>query len=631
MKKTILLLSAFFCSLMSYAQFDGAVGTEGCLAIERNSPLIVSWATGVHVTRGLQHDSETDFASFGCHYYAQGAPDGSATRAISLGNAGVATITFDRPIVNREGFDFAVFENGFNATFLELAFVEVSSNGIDFFRFPAVSNAASEADMAPTKINNLAGKYEVGYGTPFELDDLEDNVLLNKRDIRFVRLVDVIGGEVIDSEGNIIYDATSGGPSTGYDLTGVAVINGANPYMIADFEQMLTESNTHEIVSAENGTMGEDGNYYLTYTNNSLAFDAIGLYGGTFACGFGLSNHTNLATDQYYTSISLSGIEGPDSTYITGYYSDFAGTLEHNVIRQENDEPFFPKGVYVNNSVAAYNHIISSAFPSNGWFSLTAIGYNSNGDTTASSTIFLADYRIKNEVIKDWTWLDLTALGECSKIIIKLNSNDDSGFGMNVPSYFCLDHFVYSLSEEQVVNTEVLTLGASNIETSSATLSAQINAGSQEVIAKGFQWKVFSETDYIDTPVSSEEFSVALENLITNTEYTYRAYIVVEDEVIDTVFGAEMSFVTLDNSLVSENKESKFTIYPNPSTGVVNVSVDIINENTQLMVYNVQGKLVISHLMTNSLKLDLSCLHKGIYIVKIVGDQQILVQKLIIQ
>ena len=67
----------------------------------------------------------------------------------------MATVTFASPIYNGEGPDFAVFENGFDIDdeydptgvlhFLELAFVEVSSDGENFFRFPAVTNVPSTA------------------------------------------------------------------------------------------------------------------------------------------------------------------------------------------------------------------------------------------------------------------------------------------------------------------------------------------------------------------------------------------------------------------------------------------------------------------------------------------------------
>ena len=54
-----------------------------------------------------------------------------------LGDDGSLVLTFPAPIADGAGPDFAVFENAFSTEFLELAFVEVSSDGTNFTRFPA--------------------------------------------------------------------------------------------------------------------------------------------------------------------------------------------------------------------------------------------------------------------------------------------------------------------------------------------------------------------------------------------------------------------------------------------------------------------------------------------------------------
>ena len=85
---------------------------------------------------------------------------------------------FDPPIENGDGFDFVVFENSFSDNFLELAWVEVSSNGIDFIRFENFSLTPSQVSpfgfIDPTNINGLAGKYKQGFGTPFDLQSLKE-------------------------------------------------------------------------------------------------------------------------------------------------------------------------------------------------------------------------------------------------------------------------------------------------------------------------------------------------------------------------------------------------------------------------------------------------------------------------
>ena len=63
----------------------------------------------------------------------------STSYAVALGQGGTATLTFAQPITNGPGYDFAVFGNGFSdghPEWVKPAFVEVSSDGVNFFRFP---------------------------------------------------------------------------------------------------------------------------------------------------------------------------------------------------------------------------------------------------------------------------------------------------------------------------------------------------------------------------------------------------------------------------------------------------------------------------------------------------------------
>lgn len=633
MRKLILLLSMVIASNVSFAQFDGAVGTTGCQAIGISNPNIVSWAKGVEVKRGFQGTSSTSYTAYGKNYMAQGIPDSTTTRAISLGRNGEAIITFDRPIINGNGYDFAVFENGFSSTYLELAFVEVSSDGVHYFRFPATSNSTSEGSIDPTLINNLAGKYEVGYGTPFNLDDINDNANLDKSDIRFVKLVDVNGGVDLDAQGNIIYDATSGGPATGFDLTGVCVLNGGNPYLISNFEGMLSQANTYEIVNATNGIVDNDGNYHSYYTNNGVVFEALGLYGGSFACGFGLSNlKSNSTTTCSYESAANMGLEGPDSVYLNAYYSDYVGTLEHNIVRMADSSLFKPMGVYVDNSLSTYNYNTSNTL-SNYWLTIIAYGYDASGNITDSSSLYLADKRNGANInVKDWEWLDLSNLGECSKVIFKLETNDNSGYGMNPPAYFCLDNFVIkSSSQIPDVPMNVTTLTASNIGNNSATLNGTLDMGTQTIINKGFQWKLNTESNWNDVTVSGNDFSYALTNLIADTTYIYRAF---ATSANDTVYGDEINFTTLNNSNLENinTNNISMTLYPNPTSGLFNINIEGLNSDAKIFVCDAQGRIITSKSFNanNTISFDLSSYPKGVYFIKVMTSKSTSSQKLIV-
>jgi hypothetical protein len=166
---------------------------------------------------------------------------------ISLGDGGSIVLSFEHPIINENGPDFAVFENSFMDTFLEFAFVEVSSDGERFVRFPSIclSDTLNQLDAFglsnPEKIHNLAGKYRAMYGTPFDLEDLRDSAGIDLMNITQVKLIDVIGciGNPAwtsrDAEGRKINDPwPTPFPSSGFDLDAVAVLHWNNPSALND-------------------------------------------------------------------------------------------------------------------------------------------------------------------------------------------------------------------------------------------------------------------------------------------------------------------------------------------------------------------------------------------------------------
>lgn len=170
-----------------------------------------------------------------------GKAEGNSYDVCSLGNGGEIILTFDRTIFNGFGDDFVVFENGFNSEFLELSFVEVSSNGVDFIRFDSISLTKNPVDsyqqLDSSKIYGLAGKYPAGYGTPFDLEYLRfkkevTDGLVDLYNINYIKIIDISGNKEgedyhydYDSFGNIIYDPFKTTKSSGFDLDGVGIIN----------------------------------------------------------------------------------------------------------------------------------------------------------------------------------------------------------------------------------------------------------------------------------------------------------------------------------------------------------------------------------------------------------------------
>lgn len=192
-----------------------------------------------------------------------------------------------------DGYDFVVFENAFLSTwtkpeygiiagkmFAEIGYVEVSSDGVNFARFPSVSLTSGPAGAYGTieisNIYNLAGKhpnaYSVCTGTPFDLSEIADepNVvsgLVDINNISYVRIVDIPGsGNFYDdaaryidpctwpnwgnySQDHPIYDAWVTIGSGGFDLEAIGVLRSQqysgdiNLDGIVDYEDLLILAN----------------------------------------------------------------------------------------------------------------------------------------------------------------------------------------------------------------------------------------------------------------------------------------------------------------------------------------------------------------------------------------------------
>ncbi|NLB65644.1 MAG: DUF4465 domain-containing protein [Lentisphaerae bacterium] len=212
---------------LTYAYSDGSDG------IAATNPAILCWADAVaHYSPGA--NVTTPFANPSNALGPASSGDGAngSTNVVSLGDSGSITLTFPAPITDLPGPDFAVFENAFSPDFLEFAFVEVSSDGTHFTRFP---NHATDPTpipaypydpMEPESYGGLAGKHLQGLGTPFDLRALKGTPGLDTKRITHVRLVDVIGdGTALDSYSNPIRDPHPTTGSGGFDLEGIGILH----------------------------------------------------------------------------------------------------------------------------------------------------------------------------------------------------------------------------------------------------------------------------------------------------------------------------------------------------------------------------------------------------------------------
>ena len=101
-------------------------------------------------------------------------------------------------------------------------------------------------------------------------------------------------------------------------------------------------------------------------------------------------------------------------------------------------------GFYVNNTAWVVDAILNGdgmsegAFGEGDYFTLTINAYL-NGEAVNNEV--KVDLAKGTSYIKDWTYVDLSSLGEVDVITFSLASSKFNDYGMTTPAYFCIDNF----------------------------------------------------------------------------------------------------------------------------------------------------------------------------------------------
>ncbi|WP_298878591.1 BNR-4 repeat-containing protein [uncultured Polaribacter sp.] len=240
--------------------------------------------------------------------------------------------------------------------------------------------------------------------------------------------------------------------------------------------------------------------------------------------------------------------------------------------------------------------------------------------------------------------------------------NNTVGVGDSRPLYFYDFNLSETIVEEEV--EPVVTLEAENF----TTASNDINIGTSTSASGGKYIDAFASNQFLEYKFDITEagnydvvFHVAVRNRDDSTmdveinDQFFDNFLVVktgdwsiyEENRIENVSlnkGENRIKLTQRRSLSSEPDKieifskaalntNSFTsndigIYPNPSTGIINIKSSIKNLDYQL--YNIQGKLIQQNKILNN-SLDFSDLSKGIYFIKIVSTKGSIAKKIILK
>lgn len=167
--------------------------------------------------------------------------------------------------------------------------------------------------------------------------------------------------------------------------------------------------------------------------------------------GWSVSTKTDTLTAGFtnqYSAIAGSGFEESD-TYMVSF------EFGENKIYME-DGPIQLSGLYINNGTYAYISMrdgdgFTKQFGGESgddpdFFLLQILGYRNDTITADTVDFYLADYRFNDNnqdyILKEWTYADVSSLGEVDSIGFILSSSDNGQFGMNTPAYFCVDQII---------------------------------------------------------------------------------------------------------------------------------------------------------------------------------------------
>ena len=165
-----------------------------------------------------------------------------------------------------------------------------------------------------------------------------------------------------------------------------------------------------------------------------------------FGEGFTYTNGTDVTTPGYTNLSAITGKGVKTNAYFTANTGGaaYGGLLAE--VSFKDGKAYNAKECYVTNSTYAYQAIknhndgngdyaIVKEWTDNDRFTLTITGYNGS-EQTGQVEFLLADGK---NVVDSWQQVDLKKLGLVTRITFVLSSTDNGEWGMNTPSYFCLD------------------------------------------------------------------------------------------------------------------------------------------------------------------------------------------------
>lgn len=204
---------------------------------------------------------------------------------------------------------------------------------------------------------------------------------------------------------------------------------------------------------------GLNQNEFLNGSNNETTFESGHISLGIeydsnydFWNGWAISSMTDVTTPgplNQYSCIAGSGYN-QSSTYAVAYFIQ-----PTNLVLTSMAHGGVAEGMYINNSTYTYLSMKNGdnyakkfggiTGDDEDFYYLSIKKYEEGMLHQDSINFYLADFRFADNsedyIVDEWTYVDLTSLGNVDSIQITLHSSDVGVWGINTPTYFCIDNF----------------------------------------------------------------------------------------------------------------------------------------------------------------------------------------------
>lgn len=211
---------------------------------------------------------------------------------------------------------------------------------------------------------------------------------------------------------------------------------------------MLTATGMDPYMGLTQGYIEVDG---VKMMSNYMGEDWGGMY---YWEGVGISNVKD--TNYYSFQNEMASMTGTGANGSDAYAVMYGGAFvwENNPWISIPTEGII-SGMMINNTVYGYDSMLNGdgfatsldEYPGK-FFDLIINGFDDNGTLIGFVRESLGINRDGNlDIIDDWTWLDMSELAGATTFEFLFESQEDSGYGINYPTYFAFDNLTYFIDD----------------------------------------------------------------------------------------------------------------------------------------------------------------------------------------